>query len=287
MRFGIVAAKDIIRAQELAKKIKKYLEVKGHQIAGEKLESADVVLTLGGDGTLIHTACENAPLGVPFIGINAGTLGFLTAAEADEWRETVDKIVKGDYVISERMTLEASLVTSHQSLETRSNKSLKTKDLRLKTIYRAVNEIVVKGMYRVVNLGILVNGQQFLRITGDGVIVATPTGSTAYSLSAGGPIVDPEVDCLLVTPINAVGLPIPSVVLSADDVIEIKVVSGNDVSLVVDGQEHTKVTKEQSVKVIKGRYRVKFGYFDKHRFLKALNAKFGLALRQAQGKRVG
>ena len=128
-----------------------------------------------------------------------------------------------------------------------------------------------------VDLELNINGQKFLKIVGDGVIIATQTGSTAYSLSAGGPIVDSELDCLVVTPVNAHGLPIPTVVLSPDDQIEIKLVSGDDVSLIIDGQEHTKVTEGQSIKVYRGRYRVKFGYFDEHHFLKALNAKFGLS----------
>lgn len=258
MKFGIVAAKDIKKAQELSKTIEKYLESRGHKVLRERLSGSGAVLTIGGDGTLIHAACEHVELNVPFFGINAGTLGFLTAVEASGWKEAIEKIIKGEYFVSERMIIEAQIQTRGADL------------------YRAVNEIVVKGMYRVVDLAILVNDQKFLEITGDGVIVATPTGSTAYSLSAGGPLVDPEVDCLLVTPINAVGLPIPSVVLSADDVIEIDVTQGDDVSLIVDGQEHVKVQEGQRVKVIRGKFRVKFGYFDKQQFLKALNAKFGL-----------
>ena len=144
-----------------------------------------------------------------------------------------------------------------------------------------LNEVVVKGLYRVVDLELNINGQKFLKIVGDGVIIATQTGSTAYSLSAGGPIVDSELDCLVVTPVNAHGLPIPPVVLSPDDQIEIKLVSGDDVSLIIDGQEHTKVSQSQSVKLKRGKYRVKFGYFDKHHFLKSLNAKFGLSGRAA------
>lgn len=263
MKFGIVAS-DIAPAKDLSRKIAEFLEGKGHEVAGERFAGVDVVLTLGGDGTLIHAACSHIELAVPFFGINAGTLGFLTAVEADGWKEAVEKIEKGDYFVSERMTIEAQIKSRGADL------------------FRAVNEIVIKGMYRVVDLEILVNNQRFLTITGDGVLISTPTGSTAYSLSAGGPIVDPEIDCLLVTPINAVGLPIPSVALSPDDQIEIKVLGGEDVSLVVDGQEHVKVLRGQGIKVLKGKYRLKFGYFDRHHFLKALNGKFGLSGRLAK-----
>ena len=245
------------------------MESKGHTVSTERLVGSEVILTIGGDGTLIHAACEHIELNVPFFGLNAGTLGFLTAVEASDWKPSVEKIIKGEYFVSERITLEAELETGNWKLETGNN-------------YRAVNEIVIKGMYRVIDLEIVVNDQKFLNISGDGVIISTQTGSTAYSLSAGGPIVDPEVDCLLITPVNAVGLPIPSVVLSPEDKLEIKVLDGDDISLIVDGQKHTKVLKSQRVKVSRGKYRVKFGYFDKHHFLKSLNAKFGLGGRRIQ-----
>ena len=255
VKFGIVVGKDNRKAEELFEKVSDYLAVKGQNVEKDP-SKADVVITLGGDGTLIHAACEYAQSRAKFVGVNVGTLGFLTAVEVDGWQKAIDKLVMGDFVTSERMTIE-----SHVGKET----------------YRAVNEIVVKGMYRVVNLEIYVNGQKFLTCSGDGVIVATQTGSTAYSLSAGGPIVDPQLDCLVVTPVNAHGLPIPSVVLSPDDQIEIKLVEGEDVSLIIDGQEHTKIVMGQSVKVERGKYKVKLVYFDKQHFLKALNGKFGLA----------
>lgn len=282
MKFGIVAAEDNRKAKELGQEIAKYLKGKNREVLEEKLHGAEVVLVLGGDGTLIHKACENVELNVPFVGINLGTLGFLTSAEPDDWKEAVEKLAKGEYFVSERMTLEARIVTSYQRPETSGRKSLKTNDRQLETTFRALNEVVVKGIYRVVDLDILVNEQKFISISGDGVIVSTQTGSTAYSLSAGGPIVDPEVDCFLITPINAHGLPIPSIALSPEDMVDVVVTSGDDVSLVIDGQEHTKVGEGQRVRVSKGKYRVKFAYFDKHHFLKALNAKFGLASRLAK-----
>ena len=128
-----------------------------------------------------------------------------------------------------------------------------------------------------IELEIRINGERLLKISGDGVIISTQTGSTAYSLSSGGPIVDPGLDCLLMTPINPIGLPIPSVVISPNDEVLVKLVKGDDVSLIIDGQEHTKLKKGEIVKFTKGKFNVKFGYFDKHHFLKSLNAKFGLS----------
>ncbi|MDP2633066.1 MAG: NAD(+)/NADH kinase [Candidatus Curtissbacteria bacterium] len=267
MRFGLVISESE-KAKKLSGKVKKFLESQGHVVLVEKLKGADVVLTLGGDGTLIHSLCKYIELNVPFFGINVGTLGFLTAEEEDGWETAVVKIIAGDFIVSERLTLEAEIANSKRHTAISSKQSAVS--------YRAVNEVVVKGMYRVVDLEILVNGQKFMEVSGDGLIVSTQTGSTAYSLSAGGPIVDPELDCFVMTPVNAHGLPVPSVVLSPDDEVEIKVKDGHDISLIIDGQEHTKIESGQNVKVTKGRYRVRLGYFDKHHFLKALNGKFGL-----------
>src|SRR4030042_4511938 len=264
MKFGIVVKKGHKRGEELASKVKPYLKSKGHEVLGENnLKDADYILTFGGDGTLIHTACEYAFLDIPFVGINTGELGFLTSIEADDWQNGLEQLILGKVIISERMTLDASI------------EKLQTPNSKLQTLFRAVNEAVIKGLYRVINLDVKVDDERFLKVSGDGVIVATQTGSTAYSLSAGGPLVDPELDCFLVTPINPIGLPIPSVVISPKDQIRITILKGDNISLIIDGQEHTKLRENQRVEVSKGKYNIKFGYFDKHRFIKSLNVKFG------------
>ena len=259
--FGELRTPGIKKARALAKGIEDFILQKGHKALGERnLSGADVIVSLGGDGTLIHKSCELASLGVPYVGINTGNLGFLTAVEAGDWRGAIEKLLKGEYFVSERITLDAKISGR-------------------KEVFRAVNEVAIKGFYRVVDLEISVGGERLLRILGDGVIVSTQTGSTAYSLSAGGPIVDPSLDCLLLTPINPIGLPIPSLIIAPQNEIEIKVMKGDDISLVLDGQEHTRLSSSQIVKVKSGNYKVKFIYFDKHHFIKSLNAKFGLSNR--------
>ncbi len=259
MKFGIVFKEENKKAKDAAAQVKAYLDKNGQEVKNEKsLDGSDVIIALGGDGTLIHKACEYVSLNVPFIGINTGNLGFLTAAEADDWQDAVGKLIRGEYFVSERISIEARVNSK---------------------VFRAVNEVVVRGLYRVIDLEINDSGKKLLQVQGDGVIISSPTGSTAYSLSAGGPIVDPDLDSLLVTPINPIGLPIPSIVLSPQDEIEVTLNKGDDVSLVLDGQEHTKVLTGQSVKVSKGEYKIKFVYFDKHQFIKSLNAKFGLSTR--------
>ena len=259
MKIGIVFNSESKRAGGLYSQIKDYLKKRGHEVVGDKeLKEAKYIISLGGDGTLIHRSCEFAPLGIPFVGINTGNIGFLTAVESEDWQIAVDKILEGEVFISKRIILDAKVG---------------------KDEFRAINEVVIKSLYRVVDLEIKVNGEEFLKITGDGVIISSQTGSTAYSLSAGGPIVDPALDCLLVTPINPIGLPIPSVVISPGDVVEVGIKKGEDISLVIDGHAHTKLTADQTVSVSRGKYAVRFGYFDKHQFLKSLNAKFGLGSR--------
>src|SRR3989344_8659377 len=220
MVFGIVTSIDNKKAQEIASQVEKYLKKGKHEVLEKPGRGADFIVTLGGDGTLLHAACKYADLDVPFCGINVGTLGFLTAEEGDNWKAAIEKLIAGKYFVSERMMIEAS-----------------AGDRKL----RAVNEVVVKGLYRVVDLEINVSGRKFLEVVGDGLIVATQTGSTAYSLSAGGPIVDPDLDSLLLTPINSIGLPIPSVVLSPDDTVEIEVKKGDDITLTAAGQDNTKL----------------------------------------------
>lgn len=259
MKIGIVLKTESKKAEDIFSRIKDYIKIKGHELVGEKnLKEAKYIISLGGDGTLIHLSCEFASLGIPFVGINTGNLGFLTAAEAEDWQEAVDKIIANEVFISKRIMLDAKVGVDE---------------------YRAVNEVVIKSLYRVVELEVTVNSEEFLKITGDGVIISSQTGSTAYSLSAGGPIVDPALDCILVTPINPIGLPIPSVVISPNDIVQVSIKKGQDISLVIDGQEHTKLAADQTVSISKGKYNVSFGYFDKHQFLKSLNAKFGLANR--------
>lgn len=258
MKFGIVASGGNKKAEALCAQVIKYISSKKHQAETVNFKGADFILTLGGDGTLLHVSCKYAHLGIPYVGINVGTLGFLTAEEADGWQKAIDRLIASRYFISERMTVEA--VVGDRKL-------------------RAVNEVVVRGLYRVVDLAISVSEEKFLEVVGDGVIVSTQTGSTGYSLSAGGPIVDPDLNCLQVTPINPIGLPIPSVVLSPDDIVEIQVKKGEEIMLIADGQEHTRLEFGDVVRVSRGQHTIKFAYFDRHQFIKSLNAKFGLSAR--------
>ncbi len=257
MKFGLVVSENP-KAKKAALEVSAYLQKAKHEVLEKGFTGADFILTLGGDGTLLHAACKHADLEVPYVGINVGTFGFLTAEEGDKWKLAIDRLLASEYVVSQRMTIEASVGDRH---------------------LRAVNEIVVRGLYRVISLSVGVSGRNFLDIVGDGLIVSSQTGSTGYSLSAGGPIVDPDLDCFLLTPINPTGLPVPSVILDPGDEIEVKIVKGESLTLIADGQDHTRLEVRDKVVIKRGSANVKFVYFDEHQFVNSLNAKFGLATR--------
>lgn len=150
-------------------------------------ERADVIVTLGGDGTLLGTAKYASAYNIPILGINLGNLGFMTDVEAENAREALEKFLKNDYKIEKRFMVDA--------LVTRQNGQ--------KEMLCALNDIVVtRASYqRMVAFDVFVNGDHLATYQGDGLVVATPTGSTAYSMSAGGPVVDPGLDVCIITPV--------------------------------------------------------------------------------------
>ena len=207
---------------ELTNKIVQYIENKGGTACGliSRVESVDdtdfdidhipdnteCIIVLGGDGTLIRAATRVEALSVPLIGVNLGTLGYLCELEDSTVFEAIDKLMEDEYMKEPRIML-----TGHKSgcLEQR----------------HALNDVVIhrKGNLQILNLNVYVNGELLNTYNADGIIVATPTGSTGYSMSAGGPIVDPKGNMILLTPINAHNLNSKSIVLSPEDVIEIEI----------------------------------------------------------------
>jgi NAD+ kinase len=186
-------------------------------------EEIDLLVTLGGDGALLGGARWAGPAGTPVLGVNLGRLGFLTAIGLEELEESLARIAGGDFVLDTRMGLEVRL--EHQRDETEP--------------FYALNDAVLHrgGLVRVVHLKVWVDEDEVGLYRGDGVIVATPTGSTAYSLSAGGPIVDPRLDAIVVTPICPHTLAVRPLVLRASAQITLEVVSSpEDLILTIDGQ---------------------------------------------------
>ncbi|UCC81636.1 MAG: NAD(+)/NADH kinase [Gemmatimonadota bacterium] len=201
-------------------------------------EEIDLLVTLGGDGALLGGARWAGPAGTPVLGVNLGRLGFLTASGLEELEESLARIAGGDFVLDTRMGLEARLEHRRDEAEP----------------FYALNDAVLHrgGLVRVVHLKVWVDEDEVGLYRGDGVIVATPTGSTAYSLSAGGPIVDPRLDAIVVTPICPHTLAVRPLVLRASAQITLEVVSSpEDLILTIDGQVGSQLKPGDRVVVCK------------------------------------
>ena len=184
----------------------------------------DAMLTLGGDGTLLRAAriVEDHP--VPILGINLGRLGFLTCCPIEALEDALRRLAAGAYVVEPRMTLDARV---------------RGKNGADKAAWRALNDVVLHkgGFARVVTMWVQANGETVAHYSADGVVIATPTGSTAYNLSAGGPVVFPTLETILVTPVSAHTLALRPLVLPPTSEITVRVEDGPDELLVtVDGQ---------------------------------------------------
>jgi NAD+ kinase len=203
-------------------------EILGHTARGvpegEFVRRADVVVVFGGDGTILRAARSAAPHGIPILGVNLGGFGFLAEVNGPEVERALHRLLEGDYRLDERMMLRARV----------------EREGRTSQEFLALNDIVItkSGYARLVKLRTFVNTEHLATHLADGMIVATPTGSTAYSLSAGGPIVHPAVEGLVLTPICPHTLNGRAVLVSAGDTIVIQVEPvGAPPILTVDGQE--------------------------------------------------
>ena len=189
--------------------------------------NVDALLTLGGDGTLLRAARLGEGQAVPILGINLGRLGFLTCCPADMMEEALRRFAAGDYVVEQRMTLDARVLDAagHPRAQ-----------------WRALNDVVLHkgGFARVVTMRVQANGETVARYSADGIVMATPTGSTAYNLSAGGPVVFPTLETILVTPVSAHTLALRPLVLAPSAEVIVQPEDGPEELLVtVDGQVGT------------------------------------------------
>ncbi|MCR5640763.1 MAG: NAD(+)/NADH kinase [Lachnospiraceae bacterium] len=171
----------------------------------------DCILAIGGDGTVIRTAWRTFESGTPIVGVNRGHLGYLCDLDEDSVYDAIDQILAGKFEIENRMMLSGHLE--------REDGTIFTPEIP------ALNDIVISAAsgLQVINLTVYINGQKLYSFNGDGVIFATPTGSTAYNLSANGPIVDPKTQLILLTPINAHSLNSRSFVLDPGDEISVEI----------------------------------------------------------------
>jgi NAD+ kinase len=200
-------------------------------------DAQDAMLTLGGDGTLLRAARIVGEHPVPILGINLGRLGFLTCAPADGLEAALRRLARGEYVVEQRMTLDARVRNAEGTERAR---------------WRALNDVVLHkgGFARVVTLSVRANGETVAHYSGDGVVLATPTGSTAYNLSAGGPVVYPTLETILLTPVSAHSLALRALVLPPTAEVTLRVEDGPEELLVtVDGQVGATFSKGETLVV--------------------------------------
>lgn len=189
-------------------------------------QGTECILVLGGDGTLIRTARDTVECGIPLIGMNMGTLGYLCELETESIYEALDLLLHDEYMLEERMMICGRKETPAAVRGNLMASGLKTEG-ETGQVFRALNDIVIHrtGSLSLVSLTVYVNGQYLHTFQGDGMILSTPTGSTGYNMSAGGPIVDPKTQLLLLTPINSHTLTQKSIVIDPQDEIVVEVES--------------------------------------------------------------
>ncbi|MTI79958.1 MAG: NAD(+)/NADH kinase [Firmicutes bacterium] len=221
---------------------------------------SDCMLVWGGDGTILNCTRYAAPFGTPLYGINAGRLGFLTEVDIPDILPGLESLLSGDYTIEERMMIEAQVYRQGKLVESS----------------RGLNDAVIsKGAFaRMIWLRIYANNELINSYPADGVVIASPTGSTAYSLSAGGPLVGPNLDLMVITPICPHTLSARPLVISPDNVVSVTTeISRGEVMLTIDGQYGFSLEANDEVQVRRAPYKAKFIKTKKNSFYSVLRDK--------------
>ena len=228
----------------------------------EELPRTDLLICFGGDGTILHAARDATLHHVPILGVNMGSVGFMAELERSEL-PCLAQLAQGKFSVQERMMMDISVYRGER---------LVTQDL-------ALNDAVFsKGsIARVAEVEVLADGTMIQRIMGDGVIVATPTGSTAYSMSAGGPIVEPTSHCFIVTPVCAHQLSVRAMVLDAGRRITVQLPKGNRKSLYlsIDGGKGIRLTGNERVEICLSQHRTQLVQLVGRSFYQVGNQKLG------------
>lgn len=227
-------------------------------------EDTECILVLGGDGTLIQAARDLSGKDIPLLGVNLGTLGYLAGVEKQHILSALDQLMEDKYTLEQRMMLEGTLMR---------NGTVIKKDV-------ALNDIVISrsGVLRVIDFKLYVNGEFLSLYAADGMIISTPTGSTAYNMSAGGPIISPNAELLLITPICPHTINNRSIILSAEDKITIELCkdrSGHKEERMVsfDGDNSQKAYEQDSIEICRSTKYARIIKLNKISFLEILRKK--------------
>ncbi len=261
MRVGIVARNDREDAEDIVRTIVDYLHSMGVEAlveddVAEKMDppvssirleemDADFVVTVGGDGTILRAAMEMPDPGTPILGVNMGSRGFLTEVMPTELEESIDRILEGDYTLEECLKLSSKSPSMGVSFRD------------------ALNEVLVASSKpsKALDIGIRVDGKHLLDVQADGVLVAPPTGSTAYNLSAGGSILAPSVDGMIVTTLCPY-VCFSSVVLPSESMVELETLKPSiDPLAIIDGRYEVQLEPDSVVRIWKSKHRARFVRF--------------------------
>jgi NAD+ kinase len=277
-RVGLVAKPDAAQAQSVILRLVEFFGRRGLSVVLEKetaglvpaasVASArksdlpgqvDLLIVLGGDGTLLSMARAVGDLGVPILGVNLGGLGFLTATTLDEMLPALERLLAGGMEIEERMMLSAALRRSGQVIGE----------------YIALNDVVItkSAMSRIIDLSVSVGGRHAISYRADGLIISTPTGSTAYNLSAGGPILFPTMDAVVLTPIAPHTLSNRPIAVPGAQRIEVALLVEQDVMLTMDGQVGVPLRERDVVEVQKASAPIRLVRFPQKDFFSVLRTK--------------
>jgi NAD+ kinase len=224
----------------------------------------DLAISIGGDGTMLRTVRMVSADNVPVLGVNLGRLGYLAQIEPGELHSALERFLRGEYGIEERLMIEVDVNAPSGALPT---------DPRI-----GLNEAMVEkpSSGRTVNLSVVINDQAFLSYAADGLIVATPTGSTAYSFSARGPIISPLLRTLTLTPVSAHMLFDRSMVFGPMETIRIEVIDDRPATLTVDGEEIGMLARGDAIVCRAASHSARLVTFGTRDFYRLLKAKFGL-----------
>jgi NAD+ kinase len=289
-RILLVAHPSRPDAHELAAGVAKRLDEAGVEVVADPILAAELdgdvgivgevdpaagcelVCALGGDGTILRAADISRGCGAPLLGVNLGHVGFLAEAELETLGETVDRIVARDYTVEERMTLDVTAFDEGRQVFSS----------------WALNEVTVEkaSRARMVELAVEVDGRPLSTWGCDGIVVATPTGSTAYALSAGGPVIWPNVEAMLLVPISAHALFAKPVVVGPRSRLAVEILAGAEIGgvLACDGRRTIDLGPGSRVQVTRSSEPVRLARLDAQPFTDRLVAKFDLSIEGWRGR---
>ena len=275
MKIGLLINQEKKSAVEVSEKIVTILSGGGAEVlteaccpldgttvfstAEDVIRACDIAVTVGGDGTIIHNAKFAALYQKPLLGVNLGRIGFVANIEPDELNE-LKRLLSGDYHIQRRMLLEINKTRGEESVT-----------------YTAVNEAVIHrdSLSSMVDISVGIGGERIITYRADGMLFATPTGSTAYSFSAGGPVIEPDMRCILLTPVCPHALSSRQVVFGENAVLTARVQQRYDHKcyMTVDGQNYVRISSEDTVTVKRSALELQLIILKEKNFYTLLNEK--------------